>query len=298
MSAFSAINLAELPAPNAVEALSFEGILSELKADLVALNPDLGGTLVLESEPIVKLLEIAAYRETVLRQRVNDAARANMLAFAVGSDLDNLGALFGVARGVIQTADSLATPPIEAILEDDVRLRARIQLSLEGFTTCGTVGSYQFWALSASALVKDVSVIETVPGQVQLTILSRDADGTAPQELLDAVEAETQKRRPLTDQVIVPGATIQNYTVEASLTLYDGPDSQLVMDAATGAVQAYVEAHHRLGHDITISGLHAALHQPGVQNVDLTQPAADLVIAADTAAYCTDVSITFGGRDV
>ncbi|WP_456390236.1 baseplate assembly protein [Profundibacter sp.] len=298
MSAFAAINLDKLPAPELVEELDAEVILAEMKADLIARAPELAGALELESSLTIKMLQMCAYRELLLRQRINDALRGNMLAYATGSDLDNLGAFFGVARGVLQEADPLATPATAAILEDDNRLRSRIQLSLEGFTTCGTIGAYQFWGLSASPLIKDVSVAELAPGQVQLTVLSRENDGVAPPALLDAVDAETQARRPLTDQVLVQSAAIQNYTVEASLTLLYGPDSQLVMDAATDAVEAYVEAHHRLGHDITVSGLHAALHQSGVQNVALAQPAADLVIAPDTAAYCTNISIIFGGRDV
>lgn len=297
MSAFSKINLDKLPAPELIEELDAEVILAEMKVDLLARAPELTGVMALESSVAVKILEICAYRELLLRQRVNDAVRGNMLAYATGADLENLGAFFGVARGIIQEADPLVTPPIAAILEDDDRLRPRVQLALEGFTTCGTVGSYQFWSLSASPLIKDVSVSEPAAGQVQLTILSREGNGVTLQGLLDVVDAETQARRPLTDQVLVQSATIQGYTVEASLTLFEGPSSQLVMDAAEAAVEAYVEAHHRLGHDITISGLMAALHQSGVQNVALAQPAADLVIAPDTAAHCTNISIVFGGRD-
>lgn len=298
MSAFDAINLDKLPAPALVEELDAEVILAEMKADLIARAPELAAVLELESALATKLLQMCAYRELLLRQRVNDAVRGNMLAYATGSDLDNLGAMFGVLRGVIQEADLLTTPPTAAIYEDDVRLRQRIQLALEGFTTCGTIGAYQFWGLSASPLIKDVSVAEPAPGQVQLTVLSHEADGVATQVLLDAVDATTQSRRPLTDQVIVQTANIQNYTVEASLTLYEGPGSQLVLDAANAAVEAFVEARHHLGHDITLSGLLAALHQSGVQNVALTQPAADLVIGPETAAYCTNISIVFGGRDV
>lgn len=299
MSVFSAINLADLPAPDVVEPLDYESILADIKADLVMRHPDLAEAISLESEPVVKLLEVVAYREIVLRQRVNDAARANMLAFSVGADLENLGALFGVARGVIQEADLSAIPPVAAILEGDTRLRTRIQLALEGFSTAGPVGAYTFWGLSASPDVKDVGVTSPAPGQVEVTVLSRVGDG-APSGALIATVASALNGdgvRPLTDQVIVKAATITAYTVEASLTLYDGPDSALVVAAANAAVATYVNDNHRLGRDITVSGLHAALHQSGVQNVALTAPAASLVIAADTAAHCTSITITFGGRD-
>lgn len=300
MSAFTAINLSKLPAPDVVEKLSFEAILAELKADLIARVPDLAEALDLESETALKLLEVVAYRETIVRQRVNDAARADMLAFSTGADLDNLGALFGVSRAVVQEADDNTIPPVLAILEDDKRLRTRIQLSLEGHTTAGPIGAYTFHGLSADPDVKDIGIASSTPGQVDVTVLSRLGDGTPSAELIATVAAtlNSDDVRPLTDLVVAQPATITAYTVDASLTLFAGPDSALVVAAAQAAVQTYVEDHHRLGHDITISGLHAALHQAGVQNVALTLPAADLVIAPDTAAYCIGVAIAFGGRDV
>lgn len=300
MSGFSAINLAELPAPSIVEVLSFEGVLADLKADLISRLPDLAEAMALESEPVAKLLEVVAYRETILRQRVNDAARANMLAFSTGTDLDNLGALFGVVRGVVQEADANVTPPVLEVLENDDRLRARIQLSLEGQASAGPTGAYTFHGLSADSDVKDIGVVSSTPGQVDITVLSRIGNGAPSAELIAAVATALNDDdvRPLTDLIVVQPATIIAYTVEASLTLFDGPDSSLVVEAAESAVEAYVEDHHRLGHDITISGLHAALHQAGVQNVALTLPATDLVIAPDAVAYCTGIAIAFGGRDV
>ena len=72
---------------------------------------DCDGVLV-DSEPITKLLQENAYREVILRQRINDAAVANMLAWAQGSDLDNLVANWNVSRLTIQPGDDTATPPV------------------------------------------------------------------------------------------------------------------------------------------------------------------------------------------
>jgi phage-related baseplate assembly protein len=101
MSRFSAINLAQLPPPQLIDPLDFERVLAELK-DFVRLKlTEEGSTLLdtlnLESDPIVKILEVVAYRETLLRALVNDKAKAVLLAFAIGRDLDHIGALFGVA---------------------------------------------------------------------------------------------------------------------------------------------------------------------------------------------------------
>lgn len=296
---FTAINLDRLPPPIIIEQPDFESIFAARKARLIELAPDLAPALELESEPLVKLLQEDSYRELILRAAVQDAGAGNLLAFAAGAVLDHLAAFYGVARQVIQEADASVSPPVEELLEDDARLRSRVQLAPEGFTTAGSLGSYTFWALSSSPLVKDVAILETAtPGEVRIVVLSTEGDGEPDAALLAQVDATTEPRRPLTDHVLVEAATVQDYTVRATLTLYDGPDAELVRLASVAAVEAFVDEHHRLGHDITIAGLHAALYREGVQDIDIITPAATLVIDGDTAAKCTQVTVTVGGRDV
>ena len=91
-------DLTQLPAPTVVEALDFETILASHRADLIARYPAAADVIALESEPLAKLLEAHALRELIYRQRVNDAARAYLLAYATGSDLDHKGAFYGVPR--------------------------------------------------------------------------------------------------------------------------------------------------------------------------------------------------------
>jgi phage tail sheath protein FI len=78
----------------------------------------------------------------------------------------------------------------------------------------------------------------------------------------------------------------------------DTVDSGVVRDAAEAAAHQYANDMHRLGYDVTISGLHRALHQPGVQRVEITQPAATIVNDASEAAFCTGVTVTYEGIDV
>ncbi len=85
--------------------------------------------------------------------------------------------------------------------------------------------------------------------------------------------------------------------MRAELTFYAGPDTEIVRQAAQQAVIDYVAEHHALGHDITLSGLYAALHQPGVQNVIISSPASDIAVQPHQAAHCSSVSVTTGGTD-
>ncbi len=297
MSQFTAINLALVAPPEVIEPLDFEQILTAMLADLIERAPELDAQI--ESEPFVKLLEVCAYRELQLRARINDAARAVMLPYSSGTDLDNLGALFGVTRLQISPANPDAVPPVAAVYEGDSEFRYRIQLSLEGLSTAGPEGAYIFHALSASGQVMDASATSPSPGQVLVTVLSREGSGTASPELLSTVLARLSDEsvRPLTDYVQVQGASVVPYEVTATLHFYAGPDREVIMANARAALEAYTEGQHRLGLDVTLSGLYAALHQPGVQRVDLAEPTANLVVDRQSASYCTAINLTDGGLD-
>src|SRR5205085_7051294 len=174
----SSVDLSRLPAPTVVEQLSFETILAEMIADIQARMPEFDATV--ESDPAVKILQVAAYRELLNRQRFNDRARGVMLAYATGSDLDQLAALVGVTRLVIQEENAVLGLP--QILEPDDALRQRVVLAPESFSVAGPELAYVFHARSAHADVLDASAISPVPGEVIVTVLSRTGDGTASAE--------------------------------------------------------------------------------------------------------------------
>ncbi|TRD18395.1 baseplate assembly protein [Palleronia caenipelagi] len=302
MTRFSDIDLAELPAAEVITQVSFDALLEEMTAHVETRLPELSPHIRLESEPMRKILRVAAYFRMLDRQEFNDNAKGLLLAKATGGTLDQLAAFWSVARLVVQAADATASPPIPEILESDAAFRRRVQLSLEAHTTAGSRGAYLFHALSASAEVTDASVERPNPGEVRISVLARAGDGTPSQALLDTVAAAltAEEVRPLCDTVIVAAPQITPFSVTAELTLYEGPGDAEVLEAGTAALDRYLSDHHRLGHDITRSGLFAALHQPGVQNVTLTTPAADLVIGPEAAAYCPPEarSVSIGGRDV
>lgn len=290
---FTAVDLSRLPAPNVIEPLSFEQIYGEMLASLQALLPSFDATV--ESDPAVMLLQVCAYRELLLRGRINDAAKAVMPAFATGTDLDHLAALMSVQRLVLDPGDPANNVP--PTYEDDTALRARVVLAPESFSVAGPEGAYIFHARSADGDVLDASATSPAPGQVVVTVLSRSGDGTASQALLakvaDHVSAETV--RPLTDAVTVQSATIVPYQITAALTTFSGPDGSIALAEAQRRVHEYRERQHRLGIDVTRSGIFAALHVEGVQNVVLTSPAADIVVDRTQAAFCTGINITYAG---
>lgn len=296
-SAFSQIDLARLQPPDAVEALDFEAIYQGMLGDLQRLMPEFSALT--ESDPAYKIIEVAAYRELMLRARVNAATRATMLAYARGADLDQIAANYAVTRLVRDPGDATAIPPRAPVMETDDELRERVTLSLEGYSTAGPRGAYEFHALSASGDVLDVGIKRLQPGTVGVSVLSRSGDGTPSAETLQAVvnALNAEDVRPLCDTVSVTPARIVAYRIEAVLTVYSGAGAAEVQAQAIAAAEAYAAESRRLGRDITRSAVFAALHGAGVQNVRLVHPAADVVIGWDEAPNCTGVSVTVGGVD-
>lgn len=333
MAGLSAVDLSQLPAPSVVETLSYEAIFAARLAEYIALTEAAGQvyTALVESDPSYILIQSAAYQELVWRQRVNDAARAVMVAYAVKSDLDQLAAGFGVKR--LQLAPGDPAHSIPPTMESDTELRRRIILAPEGFSVAGPEGAYIYHALSASGDVLDASATSSSPddiralvldvlntngaspelvtamtaamdaaiwpGNVVVSVLSRLASGEADAALVAAVAAalDADNVRPLTDYVTVQSATIIEYTVEATIYTYAGPDAAVVLAASRTRLAAYVEESQRIGRDITKSALYSVLHSPGVQRVELTSPVTDIVVDRTQAAYCTGISITSGGVD-
>ena len=261
------IDLSQLPSPDVVETIDYETLLAARKARFVSLYPadeqaEIAATLALESEPVVKLLQENAYREIVLRQRVNDAARAVMLAYAVGTDLDHLAALFGIRRLTITPADP--EHDVAAVMESDTDLRARTQLAPQSLSVAGPEGAYVSHARNADGRVLDASAVSPAPCEVLVSVLARDGDGTADPALIAAVAAALQADdvRPLTDKVTVRGAEILRYQVRARLVFFAGPDRAVALAEANRAMKKYTESMHRLGMEVTLDGSTRPLARP------------------------------------
>lgn len=323
----SAIQLSKLPPPDVVETLDFEALYQQAQAKLLELWPTF--TADVESEPANAILQVLAYIAMGLRQRVNDAARACFLATAKKNDLDNLGALLGVQRLTLVAAQPELD--IAAVMESDDDYRDRITLAPASFSVAGPADAYVYHARSASGDVLDASATSpepediktlvastlvahgatqalqdalaaaldaaTWPGDVSVAVLSRNGDGTAPQSLLDTVAAtvSADNVRPLTDHVTVQSAEIIAFDIEATLYTFAGPDADIALAASRTSLDAYLASSRRLGRDITLSGIYAALQVAGIQNVELASPTATIVVGDTQAAYCRSITLHYGG---
>ncbi|AJI86634.1 baseplate J-like family protein [Yersinia rochesterensis] len=298
------IDLSQLPAPLVIESLDFDSLFAVRKEEFIALYPadqqnTVRLTLSFESEPIVKLLQESTYRELLLRQRVNEGAQAVMVAHAMGSDLDHLGANNGIERLTITPANPDAIPPIAAVMESDDDFRMRIPQAFEGLSVAGPTGAYEYHARSANGRIADASAISPSPACVTVTVLSREGNGVASQDLLDKVFTvlNDENVRPVADRLTVNSATIVEYLIDATLYFYPGPEAEPIRTAAEARLKTYISTQRRLGRDIRKSAIYAALHVEGVQRVELAAPVVDVVLDRTQAAHCTGYTLAVGGSD-
>lgn len=294
------VDLAQLPPPQIIEVLDFEVILSDVKAVMIAAFPDeqqasVAAALKLESEPLTILAQVIAYRELMLRQRINEGAAACMLSHSVSTDLDNLACNLNTERLVRIPA----TETTDAEMESDTALRLRAQSAFEGLSVAGPTGAYEYFAKSASGKVADARATSPSPAVVVVSILSTEGDGTASNELIATVNdtLSADDKRPVADRLTVQSAEIVNYEIDALLYLYPGPESEPILSAADNALRAWLAEQGKIGRDVARSAIMAALHVQGVQRVVLLNPQEDIVIDDTQAARCISHTISVGGTD-
>jgi phage-related baseplate assembly protein len=299
MTRFLAVDLEGMSPPDIIETIDFEDILAALKTDMSARMLELGldfDVQDLESDPAVKILEVAAAREVILRARVNGAAKALLLALAQKMDLEHLGAWFGVERLVIEPAvlDDTGAVVTPAVMEDDERLRRRIQLAPQAFSTAGPIGAYEYHVLTAAPTVKSVGIYSPRPGHVYVYPLVSEGNGTPDWDVLQAVRLRLQADdvRPLTDQVTVMAPGIVTVTIEVELIVRRGPDAAMLVELATERLQAYADARHKVGAPLRLSGIYQAAHiTDAVENVIVAQPEADVDPGPNGAVYVEDIIV-------
>ncbi|WP_341814521.1 baseplate J/gp47 family protein [Wolbachia endosymbiont (group A) of Dendrolimus pini] len=257
--------------PNIIEPLNFEEIFSRMKEELV--SRDESFTALVESDPAIKILEVAAWRELLLRERINEAVKSNLLKFAGGEDLDRLAEFYGVEREKE---------------EDDERFRKRIKARIVGSSTGG---NYRFQALSADSRVKDALVESKVPGSVEISILSTElsTNGIGSEELLDIVRKRVTRDdiRVLTDTITVVGCNIIEIDIHSRISIKK-PD---IIETVKKKFIEKFETTKRLGWKVTRSWIIANLFVEGVENVELIEPREDVVVLGNECAALRSLNV-------
>lgn len=179
--------------------------------------------------------------------------------------------------------------------ETDEALRARYFLAMSRFSNAGSSGAYKYWALSANPLIVDVAVKSTVPGRVNVYVLTKEVGGASSQVLADVTAAlNDTKIRPLTDTVVVAATAIHYWDFEAQIVVATGASSSTVIDAVEAAITAYnEETRYKLGQAISLTKLYSIINTvDGVVDSFIANPTTTVFPAENEVPLLDSISVT------
>ena len=270
-------DITQLPSPALIEPLNFEAAFEVVKADFLARAPEFDALV--ESDPMIKLLESFAYALMDRINKDNEKAKQTMLAFAAGTNLDQIAGNTVTLRQVIIAADPDADPPIDAVYESDSDFRARAQNAPERFTVAGPVNAYSALAMDSDGLVRDAGTQAHTPepGSVTVTVLSHDNNGLASKDLINTVYSylNADDRRPCCDTVFVQPADMIDILIKVELLFLHGADQNQAVSIATQNLEAYAAQLFKINTELTLSAIHDNARVAGVHRVTILSPIFD-----------------------
>lgn len=280
-------DLSALPAPEVIEELSYEAFVSQLYADIKArfalegVDWDVDAS---EADSAVITGQAQAYRELIVRTRVNYVAQQGFLYFAEGSNLDQLVAWLGITR--------LAG-------ESDDRLRARYRLATYGRSAGGPLERYEAVVMGASVDVRAVAIWrEGRDPTLNVAVLAHSGGGEPTPTLLGIVEAALLQDhvRVVSDRFNVFSAIQTSVDVEIAVRLEEtAADS--VADTVAARVQSDWLQEDLLGLDLTEAFLiSSASAVSGVTDVEVKSPEGGTVAGKNEVVGINSVAVTISGR--
>lgn len=290
----SDLDLAMLPAPAIIEELGYEQafarqmaefqrVWSERRAAFPSENLPAYDVAMLETDPAVIASEAETFRELLLRARINDAARANLLAFARASDLDHLAAFYDVIR----------LPG-----ELDARLRLRVILAIQGRSPGGPKERYKSIAMGSDIRVRSVEPYRIGKSpRIHVAVYSTEPNGIASADLLAKVRLalENDAVQLVNDEIVVNSAVRKVADLAADIWLLPNADEGVVA-RAEAALRSAWNLEQALGRDLVREWWVSKLMVPGMHKVTPTLPATDTSAAPYEAVAIGTVSLVQKGR--
>lgn len=184
--------------------------------------------------------------------------------------------------------------------ESDASFYERLRESMETFSTAGPVGSYEYWAKTASSLIADVKAMSPSPGVVDVRILLKGGElpGT---EIINKVKetVSADSVRPLADYVTVAAPDTVPFNID--LTYYTQAGSAIsdetVAQNVTDAIKAFRAWQcEKMGRDVNPSYLSYLLMQTGAKRVEIRSPAFT-VVSESAVAVVNQETVVNGGAE-
>ncbi len=183
--------------------------------------------------------------------------------------------------------------------EADDALRERYVLAWQEKNGC-TKYAYQAWARSVTGVASATILDQHPRGQGTVDVVITGTAGAPTTELIQAVDAVVQAKRPINDDVLVKGPTLVTMDIVAELELVSG-NAEEIEAAALQRINALFSSGSTIsgitalavGQDVPLDLLRWVLMGiAGVKRVVFTSPADDTAVADDGLAVLQSVTIT------
>ncbi|MDC7787365.1 baseplate J/gp47 family protein [Rhodoplanes sp. TEM] len=256
---------------------------------------DAAGDPVTQFDAGVVLAQEFAFGEINVLQAINEHANALRLGTAVGADLDHLAITYKATQRLVLSG---AAGGADAVAESDDEYRARAQLSDEARPLFGlTPGGYQ-WRVRKlyGDRVKHVRALRRTGGRIDLIVLAREGDGTAPETLIGDLQGafDGEAGSQSTDIVTVWPARIVATAARVKLWVPRGPDPAVAVAAAATAIAALAAERHKIGETLHAQAVGAVAKSGAVRKVDVLEPAADVAGGEDGAPFVSSITVSWG----
>jgi phage-related baseplate assembly protein len=259
------IDIRKLPPPEVIEKLDFEAVKKDLIAQYKALILEDYRKIygeefeILESDPAAKILETCAYREILLRARINDAAKRTLPAFATGSDLTHVLLRYGIERKSDESDEKLLSL---LFTKDDFEAAA------------GSKASYIAHALNLELpktkerFVEDANAVKgEKDGFVTVYLFFSERfkservtpDDVVIDDLLKIAEKTMRYYSPLTDYVDVKSCIKTKISLAFRVKILDGADEKLVISQSQKSLNDLFKL--KIGQSVPKSLIYAAIHK-------------------------------------
>jgi phage-related baseplate assembly protein len=187
--------------------------------------------------------------------------------------------------------------------ESDTQYRERIKLAPEKYSNAGPKGAYIYWAKTAHQDIIDVAVTSPSAGVVNVYPLTKNGNPDANMISLVTTTLNSDKIRPLTDQVSVLAPTKIDFSITANVTLFNWADSATATAAINSALATYTAGlKAKLGKDVISAQIIGIINGVyGVYNTALTLKDSvnvaftDKVLGDSEWANCTATTVTIVG---
>ncbi len=287
-------DISTLPAPTIVEDLAYERLFQAHMQEFLQAWQDRRSRFpsdnlpsydvsMLETDPAVIVGQAESFRELMLRARINDAARANLLAFATKSDLDHLAAFYDVVR---------------LPLEGDSRLKLRVILAIQGRSTGGPKERYKSIIMGADIRVASVEPYRIGRSPlIHIAVYSTQAGGVASPDLLESVRlsVENDLVRLCNDEFVIGSAVQHVANLTADVWLLPDADEG-VLERAKTALRSAWAMEKALGRDLVREWWGARLMVAGMHKVVPTAPVGDVIAAPHEAVDIGTIGLNMKGR--